>query len=87
MIHDFVFLQTNVRTESSDDLYMPSNVNFNEIFSNSLSMLNDDSITTVTKDDYFHLNNLPSQFVEFHQQPPPQPSTEPTTTPKPRYVS
>ncbi|XP_028169512.1 uncharacterized protein LOC114359360 [Ostrinia furnacalis] len=59
--------------------YAPPTVNFNEIFTNSLSLLSEEpTLTTGTKDEDFHLNNIPSQFVEFRPQ-----KVEVTTTPTP----
>ncbi|XP_026736633.1 uncharacterized protein LOC113500139 isoform X2 [Trichoplusia ni] len=64
--------------------YAPSTVNFHDIYSNSLAMLAEEPVLTTQKDeDSFHLNNIPTQFVEFH----PHTQTVPTVTePPPRFL-
>ncbi|CAD0203581.1 unnamed protein product [Chrysodeixis includens] len=64
--------------------YAPSTVNFHDIYSNSLALLAEDPVLTTQKEDEaFHLNNLQTQFVEFH----PHTQTIPTITePPPRFV-
>uniref|UniRef100_A0A2A4J0U3 Uncharacterized protein n=1 Tax=Heliothis virescens TaxID=7102 RepID=A0A2A4J0U3_HELVI len=64
--------------------YAPSRVNFHDIYSNRLAMLADDPASTTSKDyDSFHLQNMPTKFVEFH---PKTQTVPPITTPTPLYL-
>ncbi|XP_049878525.1 uncharacterized protein LOC126375569 isoform X2 [Pectinophora gossypiella] len=87
-----VFLIAKSSSESTEDPVIShifttsNNVNFNEIFSNSLASLNDDSVTTIKKqDDDFTLTHMPSQFAEFRPYTTSTTSTSSTTTPPPRF--
>ncbi|XP_021190453.3 uncharacterized protein LOC110376334 isoform X2 [Helicoverpa armigera] len=64
--------------------YAPSRVNFHDIYSNRLSMLAEDPMTTTARDDEtFHLQNIPTKYVEFH---PKTQTVPPITSPSPMFL-
>jgi hypothetical protein len=71
-------------SEHFNNAFAPPVVNFNEIYTNSLSMLAEEpGLTTGVKEEDFHLPSIPSQLVEFHSQ---SLDTTKATPPPPMYI-
>ncbi|KAM3965947.1 uncharacterized protein ACR2FA_012799 [Aphomia sociella] len=64
-----------------NNLYAPSTVNFNDIYTNALLLSEEPTLTTAKEED-FHLSGMPSQFVEFHSEK----SVDIVSPPPPKYI-
>nr|XP_026490380.1 uncharacterized protein LOC113396600 [Vanessa tameamea] len=90
-LYVYIVIWIRINVESSDDdntytsifnPYSPTSVNFQDIFTNTLTLNSDDS-PTVTNDEDLTVNSLSTQYVEFN----PKTLKLSRTTPPPKIKS
>lgn len=79
---NYILLQTEIKSESTEDFYAPSTIIFHDIYTNSLATATDEDASTTTVTEDYSVDNKHAQFVEFH----PLITTEKPTIPPPRYI-